>query len=573
MSPAASVATGTSHAQQHLHQASPQVSALNVARAALFVVAHAALFVVALALGVLAVATTAPFSLVSWTRYLAGGLFLVAGSIAALRRPDNRTGALMALVAIGYFAEAIAAGWGLPQAYLALLTDITTPLIFTLGLAFPSGTLTAPARAVVVAEWTVALAAPVAWIAVGEHSPAIGALATATEVAEGALAALIVGMLVRRYHGASHPLRRAVLPAYLVGLAALAAGIALIVAELAGIPRAGLNTLNVALAVLKAGLPIAFVVGLLGMRQDRAAAVIAQAALTATPADLERAARDALGDPRARLLLGTGETPDVGEAVTPVVVGDETLALLAHDPALCDDPETLRSTTAAIGLALHNARLVDEIETRTAELRAAAARLVAATDAARRQVERDLHDGAQQRLVTIDVRLRLLEGQLAARGETADAEAVGVIAGDLESALSELRHLAHGIHPVDLADGGLVAAVRELADRAPVSARLDVEGETHLAELDEPLARTLWFAAAEALTNVARHARARNAVVRVWSDERAAGVAVTDDGIGGADAAGIGLTGLGDRARALGGELRIEPAEPRGTRLSLTVPR
>lgn len=120
---------------------------------------------------------------------------------------------------------------------------------------------------------------------------------------------------------------------------------------------------------------------------------------------------------------------------------------------------------------------------------------------------------------------------------------------------------------------GLVAAIRELTDRSTVAVRLTVEGERQLAEVTDPLASTLWFVAAESLTNVARHAHAETATVRLWAEGDVIGLEVRDDGIGGAEMNGSGLTGLRDRARALGGDLRVEASASRGARVTMTVPR
>jgi PAS domain S-box-containing protein len=202
------------------------------------------------------------------------------------------------------------------------------------------------------------------------------------------------------------------------------------------------------------------------------------------------------------------------------------------------------------------------------ELRASRARLLEAESRGRRQLERNLHDGAQQRLVALSVQLRLIESKLR---QDPDA-AASLLAGsrtELAQALEELRELARGIHPAVLTDRGLGPALESLVGRAPFPVELDVPGE-RLAPAVEAAA---YYVVAEALTNVAKYAQASSAVVRVTHDEETLAVYVSDDGIGGADAAGgSGLRGLADRVEALDGTLRIASPSGGGTTVHATIP-
>jgi len=206
---------------------------------------------------------------------------------------------------------------------------------------------------------------------------------------------------------------------------------------------------------------------------------------------------------------------------------------------------------------------------RVAELEAARTRIIAAADDARRRIERDLHDGAQQSLVAVALTLRLAERRLEAA--QLDASLVAGARAELEAALAELRELARGIHPAILSDRGLAEALRSLADRAP----LPVELEYELTErLDPAVEAALYFCAAEALTNAARHARASRVAVRLRASGPTVALEVEDDGAGGAAAtAGSGLRGLDDRLSAVGGELAIESPVGGGTRVRARVPR
>jgi PAS domain S-box-containing protein len=206
---------------------------------------------------------------------------------------------------------------------------------------------------------------------------------------------------------------------------------------------------------------------------------------------------------------------------------------------------------------------------RVRELEAARARIIAAADDARRRIERDLHDGAQQSLVAVALTLRLAERRLEAAEH--DASLVAGARAELEAALAELRELARGIHPAILSDRGLAEALRALAGRAP----LPVELECDLDErLDPAVEAALYYCAAEALTNAARHARATQVEIRLAASGATVALEVADDGVGGAaPGSGSGLRGLDDRLSAVGGTLEIESAAGRGTRVRARAPR
>lgn len=193
------------------------------------------------------------------------------------------------------------------------------------------------------------------------------------------------------------------------------------------------------------------------------------------------------------------------------------------------------------------------------------ARVVAASDESRRAVERDLHDGAQQRLVTIALKLR--SHQQAALPDA--TRLIDEVASDIEEVLHELRELAHGLHPPMLAAGGLRPALRGLARRAPIPVRLDIQVDNRLPERIEVAA---YYVVGEALTNVAKHAHASLAVVVVTATDEVLTVSVADDGVGGADPGrGSGLLGMRDRVEALGGTMSVT-SPPEGTTLIANLP-
>jgi signal transduction histidine kinase len=196
-------------------------------------------------------------------------------------------------------------------------------------------------------------------------------------------------------------------------------------------------------------------------------------------------------------------------------------------------------------------------------------RVAEAGYAERKRVERDLHDGAQQRLVAVALELQLVRRKLDT-DPAAAAELLETAADELSGATRELRELARGLHPPLLADRGLVPALEALATRAPVPVAVEADDVERAPEAVEAAA---YFVVAEALTNVARHARAERAVVRVVRDDGRLRVEVEDDGAGGADvAAGSGLRGLADRVRALDGSLEVESRPGRGSTVRATLP-
>jgi signal transduction histidine kinase len=220
-------------------------------------------------------------------------------------------------------------------------------------------------------------------------------------------------------------------------------------------------------------------------------------------------------------------------------------------------------------VAVENVRLDAELQARLDELRESRARIVEASYAERRRVERDLHDGAQQRLVALALELQLVRSKLAT-DPAAAAELLDAASRELTAATEELRELARGIHPPVLADRGLVAALEALAKRAPLPVAVEADEAERAPDAAEAAA---YFVVSEALTNVARHARAEQAVVRVESRDGRLCVEIEDDGAGGADlGGGSGLRGLADRVGALDGELEVDSRPGRGTIVRARLP-
>jgi signal transduction histidine kinase len=204
-----------------------------------------------------------------------------------------------------------------------------------------------------------------------------------------------------------------------------------------------------------------------------------------------------------------------------------------------------------------------------AELDASRARIVATADATRRRIERDLHDGAQQQLVSLALELRAAQEAVPPEDGELRAELSGIIDG-LKSLLDDLREIAHGIHPPILAEGGLEPALKTLARRSAIPIKLDVRAKDRLPEQVEVAA---YYVVSEALTNVAKYARASVVHVEVEARDRILRVAVRDDGVGGADPAlGSGLLGLKDRVEAIGGKMTLQSPRGEGTSLHVELP-
>jgi signal transduction histidine kinase len=257
-----------------------------------------------------------------------------------------------------------------------------------------------------------------------------------------------------------------------------------------------------------------------------------------------------------------------GRTWTTVERDGRPVAAIVHDAALDTTSELVQAAAAASSLAIDNERLKADLRARLEELRVSRLRIVEATDAARRRIERDLHDGAQQQLVALALELRLLHRRVEDQPEIAPL--VDGLSERLSSALAELRELARGIHPSILTEQGLAPAIDALADRAAVEVRAVVGVEERLSE---PVEAAAYFVVAEALTNVVKYARASAVEVGVRCVDGDVLVEVADDGVGGVDVtAGSGLRGLQDRLAAVDGRLAIDSPPGGGTRLRARIP-
>jgi len=259
--------------------------------------------------------------------------------------------------------------------------------------------------------------------------------------------------------------------------------------------------------------------------------------------------------------------PGSGRTWTAVERDGRRVAAIVHDAALDTTPQLVEAAAAASSLAIDNERLKADLAARVEELRGSRKRIIEAGDAARRRIERDLHDGAQQQLVSLALELRMLRTKVKGTGMEAD---IDTLSERLAAALADLRELARGIHPAILTDRGLAPAIGALADRGTIPIATDVRVDRRL---DPAVEAAAYFLVAEALTNVSRYAHASSARVDVARDGEEIVVLVADDGVGGVDLdAGSGLRGLQDRLATVGGTLSIDSPPGAGTRLLARIP-
>ena len=260
--------------------------------------------------------------------------------------------------------------------------------------------------------------------------------------------------------------------------------------------------------------------------------------------------------------------PGSNRAWTAVDYDGRRVAAIIHDASLVASPELVQAAAAAGSLALDNERLKADLRARVEELRASRVRLVEASNAARRQIERDLHDGAQQQLVALAVELRLLRNRVKDNGDA--LELIDGIDAKLAAALDELRELARGIHPGILTARGLPPALESLAARAPLAVACEIDLPVRPPASAEAVA---YFVVAEALTNVLKYAQATRATIRAHYADGDLVVEAEDDGVGGADERkGTGLQGLRDRVGALDGTLTVTSPAGRGTLVRACIP-
>ena len=523
--------------------------------------------------------------------------YILAGLIAWWRRPDSRFGPLM--VAAGFTTFASIVGWAnVPILFTLGQTLDLVPLVVFLHvfLAFPTGRLQGRfERVLVVTAYLVAIAPVIVRGVLGEFGSQyllevvqeLGAAEAVRSVQLLVISAFClagIGVLAARRRGAGRPLRRSV--ALLVDSFALGLVMSALLLISGNFGWPAFEMIRRATFVVIGIAPLVFLVGLLSARLARGAVgdLLVELREDPAPADLRDALARAVGDPSLTLAYWLPEfgawvdsdgreielPGDDDRRATTVIDrhGEKQLAALVHDRSLADEPELLDAVSAAAAIAVENGRLQAELRAHLEELRGSRQRLIEAGQAERQRLERDLHDGAQQRLIALSLELTLLEESL--DGDRRARERVDRARRQVALSLQELRDVARGIHPAVVSGHGLAVALESLAATAAVPVRLTVDLE---GRVEERLEVAAYYVVCECLTNIDKHARAASASVAVARSNGQLVVEVVDDGVGGADTErGTGLRGLADRVEALGGRLRVWTPRGGGTRVRAEIP-
>ena len=533
-----------------------------------------------------------------------GWSFLFVGLAAAAARPDSSIGVLMVVAGFAALARPLGAiDAPAPFAFGVAFGSLVYGVVAHLLVSFPSGRLRTRGQRVAVGvvyfltgpfDLIVLVLDPERRLSCAScrYDTVLPRVATELDPSERAFQPIVIlgslailALLRRRWKRASPALQRSLAPALLGG------GLLLVVliAQRIGIVVAAPPEVRYALAwasyVALIFFPLGLLAGLVRGRLDRTAVADLAVALTAPagPRGLREALATAVHDPsldvgywiperqqyldeQGALVPVEGRSPG---ATTLLQRDGQPVAALLHDEVVGEQRALLEAVAATAGLAIENERLHAEVRAQLAEVRASRARIVAAGAAERRRVERNLHDGAQQSLLSVLLGLRLVRAQLDSGSHEAARASLDHACQALTGALEEVRELARGIHPAVLSDAGLADALRTLAERSAVPVVLEDVPPGRLPAL---LEETAYYVVAESLANVAKHARATRALVHVRHGNGRLEVEVRDDGTGGADLdRGSGLRGLVDRVAAVDGRLQVESTSA-GTCVRAVIP-
>ncbi len=520
--------------------------------------------------------------------------YIAAGLIAWWRRPDSRLGPLMIAGGFAIGLSSLQLADNLTLTTIGAVFDILPAAIFLhVYLAFPDGRLRSRIeRWLVLAAYAAAIGLQIVKMMLGSFDSHLQVtsqpdLASAVEKVQlltvSAICLVAIGLLLARKRQAGRPRRRMLallIDSFVLGLLMIAA---LFVAGALEAPSDVFTPIQRTTFAIVGLSPIVFLFGLLDARLARSAVgnLVLELQRDSSPSELQNAIARALRDPS--LTLGywvpeyesyvdlDGQPVEVTaphRATTLIDRDGAHVAALVHDPTLDDEPELLDAVGAVAGFALENARLHAELAARLEDVRGSRARVLEAGQEERKRLERDLHDGAQQRLVALALQLKLLEKQVA--GDPRAKERLDMAQREVALSLEELRDLARGIHPAVLSAHGLTVALEQVATRTPVPVRLELDLPDRL---PEPVELAAYFVVCEALANVGKYAQASTVRVVVARQDGSAVIEIADDGVGGADdAKGSGLRGLADRVEALGGRMEVVSPVGRGTVLTAELP-
>jgi signal transduction histidine kinase len=539
-----------------------------------------------------------------------GWAFVAAGVVASRRQPDSGSGLLMACEGLSWFLTNLQGSGEQALALVGVLVGVLNEAVLAhLVLTFPTGRTSSRLElALVLIIYAIAATGGLAYLDTTGPSydpyrcqgcttgvllfagdPALMGAAQRAVEASGSIAGLaVIGVVLSRWVNSTVAERRLHAPLWLsLGACTLLTGthvMAVFQVDLTGTVSQAYVWLS---DIIQLAMPFAFLGVALRLRMTRAAVgeLVLERGSELSLDGLRAALRRALGDPSVEMGLwheGSGEYRDsAGRTIALPGAGDRRVAnrinwaggpvaMVVHDQALSADPRLVQTIASALRLVAERARLLEHLQGQLEEVRASRARIAEADDAARRRLERDLHDGAQQRLVTLSMTLASTLRQLRNLPGASDLQATLVLAGDeLRQSLAELRELAHGIHPSVLSDHGLAGAIQSLVARMPMLVEVVAVAD----RFPPPVELTAYYVLCEALTNVARHSGATHARVSAVGEHGRLVVDVVDDGAGGAVAKpGSGLRGIADRVEACGGTLSVQSPPGGGTRLRAELP-
>ncbi|MEU4741007.1 sensor histidine kinase [Actinosynnema sp. NPDC023658] len=494
-------------------------------------------------------------------------VYVVAGVISRRVQPRNRIGLLLVLVGVGWLLDYTVEDGPL---LLMLVAKSWPSLLGHVLVGFPTGRLlTLPRRLVVAAGYAESVVLCVALEY--KHQPWTASIIDSETVMTAVIGMTMLVLQLHRWRCSSMAQRRTLTA--MLGATAVAI-IAFVVWE--PVERAGLNPPVVVLMLALSGIPFAYLAGLLRRRIDRGevADLVVRLSGGSPHAGVQEALAATLHDPGLRVAYWVAEQeryvdPDgrpvtLDSVHTRVDRGGTPVAVVLHDPVL--DLELVDAACAAVGLALENERLTAELRAKVRQLADSRAKVLRAAEDERRRLERNLHDGVQQRLLSVAMTLGLAETVPPERGRALAGEAKQAVLATID----DVRAVCHGIHPPVLTERGLHGAVRELTALAEPRVDLTLDLPATVPPLVETTAS---YVVAEALANVTKHAEASRTKVVISGRDGRLVVEVDDDGRGGADPRrGSGLRGLGERVEANGGTMRVVSAASTGTSVRVVLP-
>jgi signal transduction histidine kinase len=523
--------------------------------------------------------------------------YILCGLFAWYRKPENRFGLLMIAAGFATLLSSLSAANSNFVSTIGRAFDLVPFAVFMhVFLAFPTGALRSRGERLLVGATYAVASLHVVGLLLGGFDPGNAfAVIEAPELAADLLRIQLVAVsvlflvgfvvMVTRRGAAGRPLPTPV--KVLVNFFSLAfvMGAVLLLSLALEIPLHAFLTIQRTMFVVVGLAPFVFLLAILDARLARSAVgdLLVELRSEPPPSDLREPLARALRDPTVSLAYWLPQydtwadqdgrpvsLPRPGDPRSVTVIDSDGghLVALVHDPSLDDEPQLLQAVGAAAGIALENGRLQVELKAKLQELEGSRARVLEAGQQERKRLERNLHDGAQQRLIALSLDLEMYAGKLAD-----DPEAQSHIEAarkEIAVSLDELRAVARGLHPAVVTGHGLAVALVSLAAGSPVPVKLNVAVEDRL---DESIEVAAYYVVSESLANIGKHARATTVTIEVIRECDELVVEIVDDGVGGADSErGTGLRGLADRVEALGGQLQVWAPRGGGTRVRAQMP-